>query len=178
MIEKTEHPYKPFVWIFRGEKCLEVNDCSIRSLWNRHAPALKNRCLCYFWGLGLGDPKAHLHIYCWYFCPRLHCSNWKKIRISRRWPQGKGGSEALLLRGTGALPLSPAWFLSGGPAPLSPSHYALLWQGQRAPSPHTCTFPHVASLLELLLLILWNPHHECHFKERFWDPCPLPLRQS
>lgn len=104
------------------------------------------------WGLRLEEKSSkHIQIKAsTTFSPRLHCSNLKQVRVSRRWPQDKGEGKAQLLRETDALCLCPQycghlWVLS-----LSP-HTLLSYgrdRGPQAPCPHTCAFLHVVSLWE------------------------------
>lgn len=92
-------------------------------------------------------PKVHLHKGPQYFCPRLYCSNVKQVRVSRRWPEERGGGKALLLRGTDALGLCPQHLPS---RVLSFFPHTLLSYGRdrgpQAPGPHTCAFPPVVAL--------------------------------
>lgn len=70
-------------------------------------------------GARRGVPRAHLHED-WVLLPQTAPQQLEKKIRSQGGDHRERRSEALLLRGTGALPLSSV--VSEGAAPLSPSH--------------------------------------------------------
>lgn len=129
-------------------------------------------------GARRGVPRAHLHKDSWYFCPRLHRSNCKRLGSQGGDHREKEGARHCCCEEL-VLCLSPARFLSEGAAPTLSLTLMRSCGRDQGPSPTTCTYLASCGISAgATPSHPLKPHHRCHFREPFRDPCPLPLRQS